>query len=167
MISLAKQFSRLSSVFISLENEPAGDLADDAASSMKKSMNNHFLPQASSETVESFIQVNNKRWPAFNTLGTKEHYFRLQQCVGLWNSQSHSMNISGAGYGDGSAESRQFMIGFDFDTIPHADASGISVQGGGLVQATLKNVGDVRRVFVMTHADAVLEIKAQGSVLYS
>jgi hypothetical protein len=85
----------------------------------------------------------------------------------VWNSVSHATNISAAGYGDGTAVSKQFVIGFDLESVPHAEASGISVQGGGNVQVSLKNVGAPTKAYICTHYDAALEIKSQGSIVYS
>ncbi len=93
IISLAKQFSRLATVMVSLESVPAGDIANTAVGSHKKMMNNIYLA-ASAETVASYIQVNNQRWPQFDTVGTKHHYHRLMQGLGVWNSVSHATNIS-------------------------------------------------------------------------
>ena len=80
---------------------------------------------------------------------------------------SYSSNMSAAGYGDGTAVSTQFCDGFDLEVIPHSEASGIVVSGGGTVQITLKNVGDPRRAYIMTHFDAALELKSQGAIVYS
>ena len=167
IISLAKQYSRLATVFVSLEDTQNAPAANNAAGAHVKSMNNFYLSQASAETVASFIQVNNQRWPQFDTVGTKHHFHRLMQTLGIWNSWSHASNISAAGYGDGSVDSRQWVVGFDLETIPHAEASGIVVQGGGTVQVTLKNVGNPIRAYIMTHFDAALEIKSHGSIVYS
>lgn len=167
IISLAKQYSRLATVFVSLQDAQDAAPANTAAGALTKPMNNFYLAQASSETVASFIQVNNQRWPQFDTVGTKHHFHRLMQCLGVWNSWSHASNISAAGYGDGSAVSRQWVCGFDLESVPGAEASGVSVQGGGTVQISLKNVGDPTRAYVMTHYDAALEIKSQGSIVYS
>ena len=175
-LSLAKQFSRLATVFVSLE-DGAGATAPTALEgpqALTKSMNNFSLPAASADgpnAVESYIQVNNQRWPQFNTVGTKHHFMRLLQCLGVWNSISHSVCISAAGYGDGEAPSRQFVAGFDLESVPGAEASGIPVQGGGTVQISLKNISNdatrAQKAYIPTHYDAVLELKSQGAIVYS
>jgi hypothetical protein len=173
VLTLAKQFSRLASVFVSLENAPADAITDNAAGALKKSMNNFYLPAGSAEAVASHITVNNMRWPNFDNEGTKQHYMRLQHCVGVWNSLSHGTNISADGFGNGTVDSTQFVFGFDLETVPHAEASGISVQGGGHIQVDLKNIGGAGgaggpiKAYIMTHYDAALEIRSQGSIVYS
>ena len=89
------------------------------------------------------------------------------QALGVWNSASHSVCISAAGYGDGTAVSTQFLAAYDLEAVPHAEATGTPVQGGGQVQITLKNVGAPTRAYITTHFDAVLEIKSQGAIAYS
>ena len=171
-LSIAKQFSRLATVFVSLEDNaadtpPAGV---DGPAALTKSMNNCFLPQDSGKSiapVESHITVNNQRWPQFNTVGTKHHFVRLLQCLGVWNSVSHAVNISAEGYGDGTKISRQFVAGFDLESVPQAEASGIPVQGGGTVQIFLKNITGAKKAYIATHYDSVLEIKSQGAIVYT
>ena len=166
-LSLAKQFSRLATVFVSLEDTIAAPGADTAAGVHNKAANKFYLASASADTVESFITANNQRWPQFNTVGTKHHYMRLLQCLGVLNSVSHSTNISSAGYGDGSSDSRQFIIGFDLETVPHAEATGLAIQGGGQVQVTILNAGAPQKAYVTCHFDSVLEIRSQGAIVYS
>ena len=92
---------------------------------------------------------------------------RLMQGLGIWNSVSHSSNISATGYGDGTQDSRQFVVCFDLETIPHAEGTGVPVQGGGIVQVTLLNTGVPQKAYISTHYDAVLEIRSQGAIVYS
>jgi hypothetical protein len=167
VLTLAKQYSRLASVFVSLENTPSGAISDDAAGALKKSMNNFYLPKESVETVASHITVNNMRWPNFDNEGVKQHYMRLQQCLGVWNSISHATNISAVGFGNGTDDSTQFLFSYDLEKVPHSEASGISVVGGGHIQVDLKNIGNPTKAYIMTHYDAALEIRSQGSIVYS
>ena len=92
---------------------------------------------------------------------------RLLQCLGVWNSVAHSVNISAEGYGDGTADSTQWVAGVDLESVPQAEASGIPVQGGGTVQIFLKNIAGAEKAYIATHYDAVLEIKSQGATVFS
>ena len=171
VLSLAKQFSRLATVFVSL------GVADDATSVMSKEMNNFYLPREASAIgtgteLETYIQCNNMRWPLFNITGPKQHFHRLMQALGVWNSASHAVCISATGYGGvptggNAADANQFVAAYDLETVPHSEGSGIAVQGGGTVQITLKNVGQSTKAYITTHYDAVLEIKSQGAIAYS
>ena len=87
---------------------------------------------------------------------------RMMQGLGVLNSASHAVNIGAAAYA-----SNMFVALYDLESIPHAEGTGIPVQGGGQVQIFLKNVGAPLRAYVTTHYDAVLEIKNQGAITYS
>jgi hypothetical protein len=160
VLILAKQYSRLATVMVSL-------VVADADTVNEKEMNNFYLARASSEVVESHISCNGLRWPMYNIVGTKQHYHRLLQSIGVWNSASHAVNISAAGYGDGSAVSTQFVIGFDLESVPGSDSSGLAVQGGAQVQIVLSNVGAPTVAYVTIHFNSVLEMRSMGAINYS
>ena len=61
---------------------------------------------------------------------------RLLHGLGIWDSVSHSCNISEVGYGDENQNSRQFVMFFDLEAQSTTSSSGIPVQGGGTVQIT-------------------------------
>ena len=96
-LSLAKSYSRLATVFVSL------GAADANTNVMTKEMNNFYIPSTASvvgpDEVESYIQVNQKRMPQFSITGTAQQYHRLIQALGVWNSASHSINIPKEKYG--------------------------------------------------------------------
>ncbi len=178
-LSLAKSYSRLATVFVSLGAvEPAAE----ETNCMVKDMNNFYLPSTASHVgpleVESHIQVNQKRMPQFNITGPAQHYHRLIQALGVWNSASHSINIPQEKYGgrpagqfaapnDAAVNGDMWCAAYDCETVPHAENTGMLVQGGGTVQIHLKNVGAPTKAYVTTHYDCVLEIKSQGGVAYS
>ncbi len=89
--------------------------------------------------MESYIQVNNKRFPQFNTQGTKQHMQRLLRGLGTFGSMSHASAISEAGYGNNSDPARQLVTCQDLETVPACESSGMLVAGGGTVQSSLKN----------------------------
>jgi len=139
-------------------------------------MLNHFLPVASRETVESYLSLNSKRWPQFNAVGCQQHFIRLMQTLGIYNSVSHATNLSYHGYsGAKNGESgatqdipaRQFQFSWDLEVMGQAEASGEPVAGGAIVQIHLENIAGATAAFVATHFDCVLEIRQQGAVLFS
>jgi hypothetical protein len=178
-ITLAKQFSRLASVFVSLAQEDATDSAGAAqtlaaittAGSKAKLQNNCYLADDQAESVESYIQINSRRFPQFNTQGTKQHMQRLLRGLGTFDSMSHSSCISEAGYGNNTVPARQFVTLHDMETMPGCDSTGMLVSGGGTVQVTLKNTGTgakaPSRAYIICHHDSVLELKDQSSIVYS
>ena len=167
VLSVAKQFSRLASVSVSFADTIGAPSADNAVGCNEKEINKFYLASASTELVESNIQVNNMRWPNFNNLGVKQHFCRLLQGLGIWNSVSHSCNISEIGYGSGEQDSRQFLMFFDLEAQATTSSSGVPVQGGGTVQITALNLGSPTTAYVNCYHDCVLEIRSQGSIAYS
>ena len=179
-LTVARQFSRLATVTCTLEGSTtAADSAingTSAAVAHRKPMLNHFLPVASRETVESYLSLNSKRWPQFNTVGCQQHFIRLMQTLGIYNSVSHATNLSYHGYsgakqGESGATqdipARQFTFAWDLEAVGQAEASGEQVSGGAIVQIHLENIAGANAAFVATHYDCCLEIRQQGAVLFS
>jgi hypothetical protein len=177
-LNLAKQFSRLASVFVSLAQEDAtGANATATAAAITtagvngKLQNNFYLASDQSEHVSSYIQVNNKRAPQFDTVGTKQHFNRLLHGLGTFGSKQRACTISETGYGLEGTVARQFVTCHDLETMPACDSTGMLVAGGGTVQIQMKNCGAAAkapsRAYIITHADAVLELKDQSSIVYS
>ena len=169
-LSLAKQYSRLNSVIVSFADEIAADApANSAAGVHSKLMNRFYLEGDNKETVSSFLQLNNMRYPQHDTVGAQQHMIKLQQGLGIYNSVSHSVAFSQDAYGgtDAGADARYFCIMTDTEMVPHVSASGMPVLGGGVIQFTAKNLGAPRTAFIMTQFDAVCEIRSQGCALYT
>ena len=176
-LSLAKQMSRLATVFVSL------GVADSDASVHTKEMTNFYLSRSAkipgANKLATYIQVNNQRWPVFDQEGTKEAFHRLIQATGTWNSTAHSVCIGADAYerkhtsdlpaadAAQAADATMWVAEFDLKSIPQAQNTSIPVQRGGMVQINLINVGTPTRAYVSCHLDAVLELKSQGAIAYS
>ena len=135
-LSLAKQMSRLATVFVSL------GVADDDTSVHTKEMSNFYLSRNAQITganeLATYIQVNNQRWPVFDQEGTKEAFHRLIQATGTWNSTAHSVCIGADAY-EGkhaddladaaqAADANMWIAGFDLESLPQAQNTGIPVR---------------------------------------
>jgi len=177
-LSLAKQYSRLATVFVSL------GVADDNTDVHHKEVNRFFLSRSAkvpgAGELATYIQVGNQRWPVFDQEGTKEAFHRLIQATGTWNSTAHAVCIGADAYEGVNAsdlpdgadaallkDATHWVAGYDLESLPQAQSTGIPVQGGAQIQVNLKNVGDVIKAYVICHADAVLEIRSQGAIAYS
>jgi hypothetical protein len=175
-LSVAKQFSRLATVFVSL------GVDDDDTTVFTKEVNNFFLSRNAkipgAGELATHIQVGNSRWPVFDQEGTKEALHRLIQATGTWNSTAHAVDIGAYAYEgihaddvipDGYApmDATHWIAGYDLEAMPQASSTGYPVQGGAQIQVTLKNVGDAKKAYITCHADAVLEIRNQGAIAYS
>jgi hypothetical protein len=175
-LSLAKQYSRLATVFVSL------GVADDNTSVHTKEVNNFFLSRNAkvpgAGELATYIQVGNQRWPVFDQEGTKEAFHRLIQATGTWNSTAHAICIGANAYegihetdvlaqNEAAQDATHWIAGYDLESLPQAQSTGIPVQGGAQIQVNLKNVGTVNKAYITCHADAVLEIRNQGAIAYS
>ena len=169
VLSLSKQVSRLNTVIASFADDIVGTPANSAAGVHSKLMNRFYLSGANKETVSSFLQLNNMRYPQHDTVGAQQHLIKLQQGLGIYNSVSHSLAFDQDAYGgtDAGADARYFCCMTDCEMVPHVSASGQPVLGGGVIQFTGKNLGAPTMAFITTHFDAVCEIRIQGCSLYT
>jgi len=170
-LNSAKQYTRLDTMFVSLDQEEAAASADDAGIK-NRHINKFYLPGASSNTVESYITINNKRWGDFSTKGAPQHWNRLIRACGLMPSIAHSSNINDVSYGCvPGTDAGSFVIGFDQEKCSGATATGENVTTGGLVSIHLANVGTAgaspTRAYIVASYSAVLELKDTGAFVYS
>jgi len=170
-LNSAKQWTRLDTMFVSLDmEEPAA--AQDDATIKNRHINKFYLAGASSNTVESYISINNRRWGDFPTVGAPQHWNRLVRAIGTMPSIAHSSNINDVTYGCvPGTDGNSFVIGFDLEKVPQATASGENVTTGGLVSIHLNNVGAAgaspTRAYIVASYSAVLELKDTGAFVYS
>ena len=85
--NVSKNFTRLATVFASLaQEEPT--VTDDLAGVQGKLQNQFYLCDQTTANgdVESYITINNKRMPDFNTIGCQMHLKRLLSAMGTYSS---------------------------------------------------------------------------------
>ena len=169
VLSLPKQYSRLNAVAVSLADAiAAGAPANDSDGVQSRLMNRYYLEKGKKESVSSFMQLNNQRYPQHDVVGCKQHLIRLHRGLGIYNSTSHAACIGDEEYcGTAAADARQFLMLTDTEMVPGVHASGAPVLGGGVIQHTIKNAGEPRTAFIATNFDAVAEIRAQGVAVFT
>ncbi len=170
-LNLAKNWTRLDTVFCSLDKEEVAATADDAGI-WNRHTNRFWLPGASSNIVESYIHVGNKRWGDFSTIGAPQHFARLVRAIGTMPSIAHSTNVNDVTYGCvATSDASTWVAGFDLEKCSGATATGENVSTGGLVGIHLKNVGvagdSPTRAYVVACYSAVMELKDTGCFVYS
>ena len=124
--------------------------------------------------MESFITVNNKRQPDFNTIGTQLHLKRLLSTMGTYSSVAHGSNINDVAYGcvKGTA-AKSWVAGFDLEKAAHhgASSSGENLSTGGILSVNLLKVGSAAaspsRAYISCLYDCVCELKDSGAHIYS
>ena len=143
--NVAKNLTRLATVFISLAQEEPAVTADLAG--VQGKLQNKFQlcdRSAANGDVESFITINNKRMPDFNTIGCQMHMKRLLSAMGTYSSVAHGSNINDVAYGcvKGTA-GKSFFAAFDLEKAAHhgATSTGESLATGGILSVNLLKVG--------------------------
>ncbi len=173
--NIARNFTRLASVFASFAKEE-GVVTADLAGVQGKLQNNFYLADQSvaNGDVESWITLNNKRMPDFNTIGTQMHLKRLLSCVGTYSSVAHGTNINDEAYGcvKGTA-AKSFIAAFDLEKAAHhgASSSGENLRTGGILSVNFQKVGSAAaspsRAYISCLYDSVAELKDTGCFVYS
>jgi len=174
--NIAKNFTRLSTIFASLAKEEDAVPTADTAGVQNKLQNQFYLaPQSvANGDVESFVTVNNKRMPDFNTIGCQMHMKRLLSAMGTYSSVAHGSNINDVAYGCVKATAaKSFVASFDMEKAAHhgASSSGESLSTGGIVSVNLLKVGTAAtsptRAYISCLYDSVCELKDSGAFVYS
>jgi len=171
--NVAKNFTRLATVFASLaQEEPT--VSADLAGVQGKLQNQFYLCDQAAGDVESFITINNKRMPDFNTIGCQMHMKRLLSAMGTYSSVAHGSNINDVAYGcvKGTA-AKSFVAAFDLEKAAHhgASSSGENLSTGGILSVNLLKVGSAAaspsRAYISCLYDCVCELKDSGAFIYS
>jgi len=171
--NIAKNFTRLATVFTSLAQEEPTVTAD-LAGVQGKLQNQFYLGDQAAGDVESFITINNKRMPDFNTIGCQMHMKRLLSAMGTYSSVAHGSNISDVAYGcvKGTA-AKSFVQASDLEKAAHhgASSTGESLATGGILSVNLLKVGSAAaspsRAYINCLYDCVAELKDSGCFVYS
>ena len=173
--NIARNFTRLASVFASLAQEEPVVTAD-LAGIQGKLQNQFYLcsQTATNGDVESYITLNNKRMPDFNTIGCQMHMKRLLSAIGTYSSVAHGSNINDVAYGCVKATAaKSFVAGFDLEKAAHhgASSSGENLSTGGILSVNLQKVGSAAasptRAYINCLYDCVCELKDTGAFIYS
>ena len=172
-ISVAKNFTRLATVFASLAQEEPTVTAD-LAGVQGKLQNNFYLCDQAAGDVESFITINNKRMPDFNNISCQMHMKRLLSAMGTYSSVAHGTNINDVAFGCvKGTPAKSFVAAFDLEKAAHhgASSSGESLATGGILSVNLLKVGSAAaspsRCYVSCLYDCVCELKDSGAFIYS
>ena len=165
-ISSARQFSRLNTLVVIMQQAPGAEAAT-------KQVNNFFLPATAKESIESNLVISGERMPLFNNRGVSEHWVRFLKGTGIMPNIGTSTSISFDGFGGGATAGRAFSIVFDLEKMAsHAEHSGRPIDSGGVVTLHVEGVGTqaseyVVRVILQHSFSGMLEIRDSGCTLYT
>jgi hypothetical protein len=165
-ISSARQFSRLNTLTLIMQQQPST-----AAASQQ--VHNFFLPVSAKDTVASNLVINGTRQPLFDTKGVQEFWMRFMRGTGIYSGIGHSSSVSFTGFGGGTAAGRCFAQIYDLEKCPgHAEHTGQAIDSGGIISLHVTGVGTqageyVDRCILIHSFSAMLELKDSGAVLYT
>ena len=165
-ISSARQFSRLNTLVVIMQQAPGADAET-------KQVNNFYLPKSAQESIESNLVISGERMPLFNNRGISEHWVRFLKGTGIMPSIGTSTSISFDGFGGGTTAGRAFSIVFDLEKMAsHAEHTGHPIDSGGVVTLHVEGVGTqaseyVDRVILQHSYSGMLEIRDSGCTLYT
>jgi hypothetical protein len=163
-VNVARSFTRLNSVLVTLHK---------ADTDNAKEVNNFYAPGEKTETMSGYLQIGSTRWPDNDTVGVSQFYYRLLSALGVWQSSSHTINIS-----RGEMMSHKCLMMWDTEKVPQAGFTGENVSTGAILTVNLKGVGVpssegssgnvvpntyATRAYVSCFHDAVLEIRDTGA----
>ena len=136
--------------------------------------NQFYLGAQAAGDVESFITVNNKRQPDFNTIGCQMHMKRLLSAMGTYSSIAHGSNINDVAYGCVKSQvAKSFVAAFDMEKAAHhgASSSGENLSTGAILSVNLLKIGSANaspsRAYISCLYDSVCELKDSGAFVYS
>jgi len=160
-VSVARQFAKLCSVFVTMARENSGDA---------KQLNTFFAPGAAlCDNIQSFLSIGAKRWSDFDRTGAAQMWYYLKKTLGTLSSLPHGTTIGHDAYRTDS-----LIQAWDLEKWSGATATGETVKSGALTTISLKNVGTAgtaatlaSRVYVCCHADHILELRDTGARVHN
>jgi hypothetical protein len=165
-ISSARQFSRLNTLSLIMQQQPS-------AGAETQQVHNFYLPASAKDSVASNLVINGSRQPDFDTIGIQEFWMRFMRGTGIFSGIGHSSAISFAGFGGGTVAGRCFAQIYDLEKCPgHAEHTGQAIDSGGIISLHVSGVGTQASEYadrcILIHSfSAMLEIKDSGAVLYT
>ena len=155
-VALSRNYTRLASLWATFAQEPESD-------GTKMLCNTFYVPNddATREKLSYFLQLGTRRIPDMDSVGVKEAWWRLMDCVGIGGSLAHSNGITKEDYFGGNT----FAIAVDTEKISHLASSGENLSNTSTLFLKLKNVGANQaalpsRVHLIASYDAIIEARA-------
>jgi len=176
-VNVTRAVSRLKSVFINFD---AGHAANNSNGSVVHSSVNTFMaPMTDADymganynylkELQWQLQVGSKMFPEFPCGSIAETFYQLKKALGIAGSAFHSIAITPMQY-----RNDHFIIGIDTEKILEAGFTGLNTRAGDLMIVRIKpqngSVADLplwaTSMFIMLHADNVLEIRDVGCQVF-
>jgi len=181
-VNVTRAVSRLKSVFINFDASHAANNNDGVN---VHSVVNTFLgpmgdltdyfggPYSFIKELQWQLQIGSKMFPEYPCGSISETFYQLKKALGIAGSAFHSVSLTPEKY-----RNDHFIIGVDTEKILEAGFTGLNTRAGDLMIVRIKpqngstadfNNGDLKwatSMFIMLHADQILEIRDTGCQVF-
>ncbi len=157
---VARSFTRLNTVFLTTVQDGA-------------EVNEFYAPKTS-ENVEGWLQIGDKRWSDMSTATTAQWMYRLFTALGTLGSAIYPISMSREDF-----KTKTAVFAWDTEKVPaSASYSGHNCSTGALISVNMKNfgtapqgtdndTGHARRAYLFCHYDVILSLTDQGANVLS
>lgn len=170
-VNITRSVSRLKSIFIS----HVGPI-NTPESYVHKEFNTFFHPMAMAahttgldlydygQEFEWQVQIGSRLYPEYCYRTISESYYQLFNCLGIFNSNFHSIDIHGKEY-----RHVKFIIGLDLEKVLGSSFTGINTKASDLITIQTKSLthtNNATKMHVILHADCVQNLRDSGVEVY-
>ena len=179
-VNVTRAVSRLKSVFINFD---ASHTANNNDGVNVHSVVNTFLgpmadmidyfggPYSHLKELQWQLQIGSKMFPEYPCGSISETFYQLKKALGIAGSAFHSVALNAEQY-----RNDKFIIGVDTEKILEAGFTGLNTRAGDLMIVRIKpqngstadfnNNSWATSMFIMLHADQILEIRDTGCQVF-
>ena len=172
-LNVTRALSRLKSVFITFDKEVAGELGYLG----RKSWNDFYSPMQpyagnpddqfdSNGEFEAQLQLGSKLYPEYPIRSHGEAFYQLRKTLGIQSSTLHNFAINRHDY-----HTCKFIWATDMEKVLEAGFTGANSRNGDILNIKFDNrdttsANHATSIHIILHADAVLEVKDTGCIVY-
>jgi len=173
--NISRSFTRLKSVFVSMDGRQPGYAARNPGTEAVKWWNNFYNPMSWGEAngfinnnyqMEFQMQVGSKLYPEYPIRSQEEAFYQTMKTLGLASSVWHSVDITTEEW-----NSCKFLYAIDTEKVTEAGFTGLNTKAGDLIYLKLKQNQVPQThlcnfMYVILHADQVLNIRDTGCEVF-
>ena len=153
-VNITRSVSRLKSVFITLNCDHAALTPEELI--QHSAFNTFFHPMSNTPTFtdqylynqnfehEWQVQIGSRLFPEYSCRSVSETYYQLMKCLGILNSNFHSVNIDSRDY-----RHLKYIIGLDLERVLGAGFTGINTKAGDLMTIKTKSLSSGCMLYYM------------------
>ena len=169
-INASRSFSKMKSVFISLDKAMSGNRDNHAY----KFWNNFWSPNTGDNTTPIFpdsterfsllqLVIGSKLFPEYPMKSHAECYYSLRKALGIQANNLHSIDISGLEY-----RNNKFIVGIDTEKLLGLSFAGMNTINNFMTVRLKTETGDNQadRMHIVLLAEQIVELADAGALVY-